>query len=360
MKKIEVNLDSTALGTSGCILNLVRTVIGDLPSDNESELINHSGAYRERAMGAALVYGIAVHKFIDTMFKTGGHIPTAKKEASLAFALPCIPDKKKPWLRDERHLFPVCYNTWTEYVEVEGSFDLLSLTQNCYWCKGTGKMGGMFDHKPTVEPCTHCSGTGTIVGPATEITFKIKYYEDDYIIVYLCGTIDSVGKFKNGCFAIRDWKTTSAWDNVGYFRQYEMSRQLRFYTVACKLMSRLYPDSILGKIGATNMGAFIDGVFLSTDPNETTWNRSDVYQFKEEALNAFQLTLDDKIQEISRAIKTGYLPKQGILNGACETKFPPNRCKFWDVCRHDSTVANVLLARDFVRVKFDPLNYNDL
>src|SRR5271169_4919163 len=114
-KQIEINLDSTALGSSACILNLIKTLIGELPDDSSPEPI--VGAYREKAMNIELLYGICVHAFIDTMFKTSGHYPTAQKKAKELFTtIPHNPNPKKLWMSDHKHLWITCQQTWTDYI----------------------------------------------------------------------------------------------------------------------------------------------------------------------------------------------------------------------------------------------------
>jgi hypothetical protein len=314
---LEINLDSTALASSGCILRLYRKVIGEIV---EGQM---TGGYVEKLKPASMVYGIAVHKFIDTMYKTGGIMPKAIQLARASFNQPKMDDPKLKHLSDEKHLVSTCMNVWEQIAE-DGSFDVLS-----------------FDNVP-----------------ATEITFSIPYYSDEHIRVNLCGTIDRIGKFKNGCYAIRDWKTTSAWDDEEYFIQYELSRQLRIYRLACQLMSQKHPDSVLGKIGATNMGVCIDGIFLKANSNEVKVKQSDVYMVKQNDLDSFALTLDDQCRKLSQAVKTGYVPKEGIINGSCG--YGKMRCSMWDVCKSDENVAQALLKRLFVQKKFDPLTYNEV
>lgn len=318
MNKLELNLDSTVLGTSGCILNLKRNVLGEIVEGKAT------GGYREKLNGASLVYGIAVHKFIDVMYKTGGHYPTARAEAEKSFLIPKLENRKSPWLCDPKHLITTCFNVWTSYVETEGSFEMILLGDK----------------------------------PATEITFSIPFYEDDVIKVNLCGTIDRVGKFKNGCYAIKDWKTTSQFDTEKYFTQYEMSRQLRIYTLACKMMAEKEPESTLGRIGGTTMGACIDAIFLKPKANDTVVRSSDVFTYSDTDILAFKETLLIKCAQLSAAIKHDYFPKEGILNGSCEEKW--GHCKFWNVCSHNEQVAQVLLKRDFIQWQFDPTKYNEV
>jgi hypothetical protein len=353
MSKININIDSTSLSHSTCILDFYGTVVGSLDDSGLSV-----GGYREKLSGPELVYGIGLHKFVDIAYKTGGNLQIARKQALKLFNDIPTKETKKAYLRDPGHLTTVCYNLWTDYVMEEDNFQLLELDLPCWVCKGTGVVADE-------QPCSHCSGQKTLLQPATEVTFSIRYYEDDYIIVNLCGTIDKIGKFKNGCYAIGDWKTTSTWDNRGYFQQYELSRQLRMYSLALKLMAAIHPDSVLGQLGRTQVGCFIDAVFLDKDPNKTEFIRSDVIPIKPHELDAFQLTLDDKIKQLSQAIKTGYIPKEGIINGSCikwqsvsEKNFV--KCWRWDACKSPDNVAEVLLKRDFNRVTFDPLKYNEV
>jgi hypothetical protein len=279
--------------------------------------------YVEKKMGASLVYGIAVHKFIEVMYRTKGRFPDAMAEAKKVFLeLPVHVNPKKMWQRDITHLTSTCHSLWITQVMEDKNFEVLEI-----------------------------NGVS-----ATEITFDFPYFEDEFVKVNLCGTIDSVGKFNGGVFAIRDWKTTSSWDTKNYFTQYELSRQLRIYTLACKLMARLEPESVLGRVGASRMGAFIDCIALKPDTNGATFLRSPVYTYTDEDLSAFQLTLDDQCKRLSSAVKTGYLPKEGIVNGTCDGKW--GQCQFWNVCKSNSDIAALLLGRDFNIKDFNPLRYN--
>lgn len=319
--KIEVNLDATALGSSACILNLIRRTIGD--PDYPAE-----GAYAERLMPASMVYGIAGHEFIKTMYLSKGNLKQALLAAIEIFhKIPTEdPPKTKQWLRDDKHLQAVCYNIWTLFFQEDGAGSVVELE----------------DGKPGIER-----------------NFIIPhYYEDDYLVVNLVGTLDALYKFLGGIFAIRDMKFTSAWDNDGYFEQYELSRQLRLYAIALKWMAQKFPDSVLGQIGATKFGAFIVAIFLKSKPNEVEVRKSDIFLYSDHDLNQFQLTLDDKIRQLSQALKTGYYPKEGILNGSCMNQMYGKKCWMWHVCKSNDQVANILLSRDFLRKKHDPLNYN--
>lgn len=364
MPKLQLNIDSTSLSASGCMLRFIRTVCGDPSKPNE-------GAYRSPVNSVNLNYGIAIHKFLDVMYKTGGHYPTAKDAAIGWFNnTPHIPIIKKPWMSDPKHLLTTMYMVWTEFVEKDGTFELLQLPGKCFWCKGMGV--GMIETgvvsaegiKETLPaPCGKCFGHGTDEHqPATEVTFSIPYYEDEFLSMNLCGTIDKVGKFTGGVYDIDDWKTTGhrsekPQERKEYFGQYELSRQLRMYTLACKIMARRHPESIMGQVGATRMGASITAIFLKPNANETMVERSDVFSYSDQQIEEFEETLQSFIKRLSMFIGSSYFPKEGILNGSCEGKW--GRCDFWYACKSPDNIAQVLLNRDFKRVPFNPLAYND-
>lgn len=332
--KITINLDSTVLGDSGCLLALNRKVIN---------------GYTDPLPASNLIYGVAVHKFVDTMYKTKGDYRIAKEAALKAFDIPKIDNRKSAHLSDRNHMITVCFTLWESFVKEEKDFKLLELMLPCWNCKGAMEVA-------VGVPCPSCNAKGNILSPSTEVTFSIKYYEDEFIIVNLCGTIDRIGKIHNGCYCIRDWKTTSGWDTGNYFKQYELSRQLRMYRLALRLVSQMHPDSVLGKVGSTNVGCFIDAIFLKPAANDVKIISSDMIPIGDKEIDDFQMLLDDKIKEISQAVKTGYWPKQGILNGSCERKY--GKCPFWNCCNINDDIANVLLKRDFKQKPFDPLNYN--
>lgn len=305
--KTIVRLSSTGLSSSNCIRKFHYTVI-----DGYKQPDNYKA-----------VYGVAIHKFIDMMYKTGDQVQ-ALMAARKAFNIPKLSDGKSPHMMEEKHMISVCFLIWSEYIEQDKTFEVLSI-----------------DGKPT-----------------TEQKFSIKIYEDELCVILMEGTIDTVGKFVQGCYAIRDFKTTSFWDASKFMQAYELSCQLRFYRLACKIMSEREPESVMGKIGSQRMGSFIDAIFVAPNCNETKVVRGEVFQYNEQEVEEFRKTIDDYCLEIAKAIRTGYLPKQGITNKTCQTLY--GFCPFWNVCRVDDRVAQVLLNRDFTKVPFTPLNYGGM
>jgi hypothetical protein len=352
MSKLIINIDSTSLSHSGCMMDWFRTVIGVLDSEGKS-----LGGYKEKLLGPELTYGIALHKYIDIAYKTRGNLIKARHEAKRCFELPTRDHPKKAYLRDQRHLDIVCSNVWTDFCQEDEDFQLMELDLLCWQCRGL---------KNPVTVCGVCNDTGHLVQPATEVTFSIKYYEDDYIIVNLCGTIDLIGKMNGGPLVKGDWKTSSSWDSEEYFTQYELNRQILMYSLACKLMSEMYPESVLGQIGSKAVQHFfINAIFLDKEPNKVKVIRSQIFPTKKEDIEKFQLTIDDKIKELSNAIKTGYIPKTGIITGNCikyqnvtEKNFA--KCAFWDACKSPDNIAELLLKREFIQKPFNPLTYNEI
>lgn len=350
--KLEINLDSSSLSAASCIRDYKYTTIGDILKPDD-------GAYVS-VPDSVMVYGVAVHKFIDTMYKTG-EIGLARKASLVAFNAHKISDDKKLWLDDPKHLFVTCSDVWMDFIQEDNVFDVLLVQQKCWKCRGSGvisvKEKELDDEGFSDHDCSKCNGTGLIEGPATEITFRIRLYEDDVIIVYLCGTIDRIGKFRNGPFAIRDWKNTTFWNEDEFLSEFELGRQLRVYTLACKLMSELEPQSILGKIGATNMGAMIDAIFVKKEPNENKYISSSIMQFGIKDMNEFREQLHRFCSKLSIHIQHNDFPREGILNGTCVKRF--GKCRFFNVCKaSNEIIASNLLKRDFKRKMYDPLNFN--
>ena len=311
MEQIEINLSSSALSHASCMLELYRVIVE---------------GYKEPRPAAAVVYGTAVHKYRDVMFKTGGHIPTARDAALEAFNIPKEDNRKSLHLSDSKHMLCTAFNYWEMYVSKDTQFEYLELN---------GK-------------------------PATEVTFSIPYMQTDKFRVNLCGTLDGIGKMKGGCYCIADLKTTSAWDTYGYFTKYKQSKQLRFYRLALKLMSQMYPESILGQIGATKVGAFIDALFVKPAASDNKYARSEVFQYPEEHMIEYENDLRLFINRMLNAFEfPDALTQDGIITGACEKGYG-KLCMFFNVCGcHDKNVAKILLDRDFLKKPFNPLNYSE-
>lgn len=311
-EKTIIRINASSLRNSTCMLRWYRQIVQGYYQPNKD---------------AKAVYGVGVHTYIDSMYKTGGHVGISRDKALAVFNVPKWPVKQQQWLEDENHFFMTCYHLWNEYVTKETQFELCKL--------------------PTGDP-------------ATEITFSIPFLETEQFLVKLEGTIDKIGKFKGGCYAVGDWKTTSKWDTKSYLSDYETSSQLKFYVLALKLMARLEPESMLGQIGATRVGAFIDGIFLKPKVTDNTYGRSEVFQFTEVTMAEYERLLECKIQELIGYAFHQEIPlRQGLLNGACGTG--NYKCEYYNICRQqDMNVASMLLARDFKQKPYNPLKHNEV
>lgn len=306
----EINLSSSALSHSCCILDLYRTVVQ---------------GYKPPAMPAKMIYGIAVHKFIEVMYLTGGHIPTAREQAMITFAsMPRIEDRKSVHMSDINHMCAVALMTWEFCVKKEIDFEILLL-----------------DNKPAVEQ-----------------SFQIEIYRDDRFIFNWCGTIDRIGKKHNGIWILPDWKTTSSWNPDEHLAQYQLKNSPRGYVLGLKLWAEKHPESILGQIGKTKVGVRIDGIYIKPAINDTKFKSSEVYTYEDSEIEEFRQMIISLCINLSMAIQMNKFVKQGILNGACNKKF--GLCNFWGVCRQTNPIVmDTLLKRDFLQVKFNPLAYND-
>jgi hypothetical protein len=118
----------------------------------------------------------------------------------------------------------------------------------------------------------------------------------------------------------------------------------------------MYPASVLGQIGATNVGACIDAIFIKPSANDNTFLRSEVFNYPTEEMNDFELNLNKQVEHISSWVRTNGWRKEGIMNGTCERKY--GLCSFYNCCASPDVIANVLLKRDFIQRPFNPLNYS--
>jgi len=309
--KVIIRLNASSLPYTKCALHWHRVVIQ---------------GYKDKIGNPRMIYGVGGHKYIDTMFKTGGDIRQARDAALAAFRMPKHEDRKCKWINDETHFIATCYMYWENYVSKDTSFELV------IWPDGK---------------------------PATEVSFSIKYYEDEWVIVYLEGTMDKLGKFKQGIFAIGDYKFTTSYDNE-YLADYEISPQLLFYLMSLEVAAEIEPQSIIGQIGLKRPGAFIEGIFLKSKPTDNEYKRSDVFQYKRETMQFFRSGIDLVIQRLSGLIRNDdWNRREGIINGACREQF--KKCPFWFTCRvQDEELATMLLNRDFkVVLPYDPLHHQD-
>lgn len=300
-----IRINASALKNSACMLHFYRTVIE---------------GYKEQVNTVQIEFGSAVHIFLHKMYVTGGRFDEAIAAARHYFeTTKMIVDPKKKYL-DTYHLMKVCIEYWT-HLQERDDFEVLMM--------GDGK-------------------------PAVEVTFSNKYYEDDNYIVLFEGTIDKIGKFKNGCYAIGDYKTTSSWDTVEYLSTYALSPQLRFYYFNLLLFARQNPESLIANIVKYPTGQFIDGIFLN-GKDKTVFERSEIFLPKQKEMDEFENMLKKFIFTLTACLHTGTEPQPiGKLNGACTSVY--GKCKFFNVCAAvDNIHKQHILKNNFVQREYMPL-----
>jgi hypothetical protein len=309
-QRTKILLSATALGAGNCGLAFYRKVVK---------------GYRPPQMSPRVRYGIAGHKFIDVVYKTGD-LRLAKQAAEKAFTLPVFEQKSTEHLCDFKHLFRTASDIWFGWIADDQNFQVI--------LDGDGK-------------------------PLTEQTFQIPFHQGAYVDIDLVGTMDKIGKFNGGVYAIGDWKFTSSWDNKGYFKQYELSRQLKMYRLATRLEAQRNPESVMGKLGLEkNLGLFIDAIFLTPEASRVERSRimnpswEDISDF-EAALRRWCVTLDSKFGGGT----ISYM-KEGEVTGACEGKW--GKCDFWNVCAAPKLATEVMLNANFQIKNWNPLDYNGL
>jgi len=310
--KIHISIDASSLSHSACILDYKLTVVD---------------GYKETRQSAPMVYGTAIHKFIDTMFKTGGDLGKSLELGINSFRVPKSGKRNQMYLEDEKHFISSCHGLWYNHI-ISG--------------------------KDTYKIMTMPDGT-----PATEINFSIPFYEDDILVVNLSGTIDKLGQFNNGgLFAVGDWKTSSSGEPEIHVESYDMAAQLRMYTLALRLMYRHFPSSILGTIGAGRIGAFIDGIYIRPKASDNEYARSDVYEFSDRDIAEFEVGLNNLCHRLSKQLEEKIFPREGILNGSCKKGY--GKCTFYNYCRQEQPhLKELILKRDLKQESYNPLSFHD-
>lgn len=303
MKRI-IRIDASSLKSSACILSWYNIVVE---------------GYKEEINSSDIEFGTAVHIFLQTMCKSGGNLATSMHESLDYFRTTKMTVKPMKKYLDEHHLAGVCIKYWT-WLQQRDDFEILLNNENV---------------------------------PTVEVTFSNKIYEDDNLIVLFEGTIDKLGKFKNGCFAFGDYKTTSFRDKEAFLGAFELSTQLKFYWLNLHIFATSNPDSLVAEICKNQVGAFIDGIFLQ-GKDLTEFQRSRIFLFKKEQMDLYKLMLMDKIYRLIDLLKTNTIPEpEGMVTDTCTSGWG---CKFHVACgAPDSIATNHILKRNFIQSPYLPL-----
>ena len=307
MEKKIIKISSSSLKESACDWRYKAIVLG---------------GYTSKLPYNDTLYGSAFHKFCYVMAITNGNFAEAHKAGIEKFRRPVLIRDKKEHLTD-KHLIATCLQYWDAIESNRTDFQSL-----------VNKEG-----KPLVE-----------------FNFSVPVYEDEYCIVKLEGTIDRIGKIKNGFFCIRDFKTTSSWKWTEFLDSFRASPQLKLYLWALKKHAKLNPGSILDDIVKFPMAAFIDGVFLKS-AKETEFHSSDAYVYKDWEFQEIENLLYKKAYQIAEFYSSNLeATRNGKITGECYRGY---YCKFFHVCHAlDKRVEEVVLDKNFAQREFDPLNYD--
>lgn len=316
MPKRIIRVNASLLKQSTCFLRVYRLGIE---------------GYKSPCQTNDIEFGSAGHLFLSEMAKSKGDLPASLCKARDYFKdTPMLINPQKKYL-DDLALSSACVQYWS-HLQREDTFKIL------------------VDDKGE---------------PAVEVTFDNKYYEDEQFEVRLQGTIDKIGKFDNGCFALGDYKFTSRpWGSdvkrkmEDYFKQHEMGCQLRFYLYNILLKAKNEPSELLSEITKRQVGCFIDAIF--TSPSEAAeFKRSRIFFFSLEDMQEFENMLKGFVMTLLTILKQDTIPpRHGVLNGACAGGYKP--CQFIDVCNAPSEVAKQhVLKNNFKQEPYMPIGEKD-
>lgn len=310
MKPI-IKIDASSLRNSGCFKRLYYTVV--------------DGYRPKKGFGISAHWGTSFHKFCETYVRTKGEFLPSMLEAQKTF------------------------RSKIDEIAVDKAHAHLTLEYLTITCQAYADKMQKDEHVIEWKDTT----------PLVELKFAIPFLATDHAEFLLCGTIDKIGKFKNGCYAVGDYKTTASWNQEEYFEQYRLDPQLLTYVWVLKWFAKEYPDSIYGTIDSLpRIGAFIDGVFCGKAKHTPDFVRSPVMFFTPEQLMEYEMLLRSMCIGISQHIASGTLPtRSGMVNGSCKTTY--GKCPFFYVCgAPDSTAAEHVLQHQFNQKPYDPLNFN--
>jgi hypothetical protein len=305
-----VRIDASSLSKSGCTLRWYYDVV--------------KGYSAPGAMDVSLHYGICFHYFVHllkTLTCDNKDVEALRLTRERWRKSPVSYAREKKWM-DESHLMLTCIT----YADRQQEWETV--------CDKQGKR-------------------------MAELKFSIPLVQNEKVEILLCGTIDDLCKRQNGCYAIRDYKTTghriSPANNVAhYFSRYALSCQLLTYCFAVEWYAKTYSDSVFADFLRVGYGCFIEGVFLSSS-SKTVFETSDVYFFSEELKNEYRQLLYHKAAQLASYIEQDITPiREGVLTGECIY------CKYKVPCgAKDENTRKFLLSNNFNIKQYDPLNFHD-
>lgn len=310
MKKT-IMLDASALKLSSCCLALDYTLIQ---------------GYRAAVNSSDIEWGSAFHIGKKVFAETGDETLAIGRAIKYYRNTPMYVKPKKLWLNESLLM---------DTIE----------KHNAYYAQDEWKVLKDSEGKPLVE-----------------LRFAYPYRSYDDIDILLCGTIDEVCRNTiHGAYAIKDYKTSSTWNQEEELQSYTLSCQLMFYRFALESYARVFPDSIVGKAAGVNgdtLHAFIDGIFLSASKG-ATFKRSIPFLYPRRQMEEFQKGLDKAIEELVGYVRRPEtLFRQGMMNGSCKKLY--GMCQYFKVCSENmDSMRQVILQEDFVVKQYDPRTHGE-
>lgn len=304
-------IDASSLRNSGCMRRLHLTVT--------------EGYRPKKGLGISAHWGTAFHKFCEMFVKTKGDMITSMVAAQKS------------------------YRNGLENINIDKMHSHLTVEYLTIACQAYADKITADEHEVLWQE--------TIA--LAELKFAVPFLATPEVDFLLCGTIDKVGKFKNGCYAVGDYKTTSAWNHDEYFEQYRLDPQLLTYVWVLKWFAENHKGSIYEQVDSLpRIGAFIDGVFCGKSKPIPEFERSPVMFFTQDQLLEYERHLKSVCLKLAQHFKVGSEPiREGMINGSCKTTY--GKCPFFYACNApDSDAANHVLQHQFNKKQYDPLNFN--
>jgi hypothetical protein len=192
--------------------------------------------------------------------------------------------------------------------------------------------------------------------PMVEQTFSIPFFGDEYISVFLQGTMDEFVRYPAGFVCLGDDKTTSSWDMLGYLMPYSLKPQLIFYRLALDLMSEQEGGTWFRELISQRVGARINGIFLKPKIEDVKFEHSKVFFFDTE-LQEMRTQLWSLCDRLSQVVQAGIIPlREGMFNDTCQEKFN-KLCPFFHACASPSEeIYSKLISNMGVKL-YTPLDF---
>jgi hypothetical protein len=297
--KTRILLDASALSVSSCDYRMKLTLLdGIVPLEQQP----------------AIEYGSAFHRFVAYWREHPSEYAEAAALAQMSYTKVIVPPDD---FRDIGHLVKTC-----------------------------GLYADFYSNDPFIPFVSKKDNT-----PTVELPFSFPIFVDESIELIACGTIDAIGKY-DGIPCFTDIKTTSVWNKHSYLESYVLSSQMMFYRWALdKLSKEIFPDTF-GEFA--NLPCFIDAVFLNK--SGAFMDRSNLITFSDYLMWQFEQCLYDYISRLLNMVKTRFFPRNGFLNGSCDTKY--GKCRFFNICSQTTEEGSEYSKNTGFTVReYNPLNF---